>query len=233
MQQRFVCWAVSAVLFFCLIPASSALAADAGDKAEQAATVLEQILAIPESAIPPNLLHSAHGIAIIPEVIKAGFIIGARHGTGVLLVRNEAGQWGQPCMISLTGGSVGWQIGAQSTDVILVFKSARSVEGIIRGKFTLGADAAVAAGPVGRRVEGATDLALKAEILSYSRSRGFFAGVSLEGSALQIDDTANAVYYQQSYVSANDVLYGTGLVAPPSSRRLRELLSIYSAPPVL
>lgn len=231
MKQLFTRRAVLAVLFLCLTPAAPALADKVGDKVTQAGTVLEEIMAIPESAIPPNLLNNAHGIAIVPGVIKAGFIIGARYGTGVVLVRDSAGRWSNPCLISLAGGSFGWQVGAQSTDVILVFKSARSVEGLIKGKITLGADAAVAAGPVGRRVEGATDIALKAEILSYSRSRGFFAGVSLEGSALRIDDEANAAYYQQSYVRANDVLYGPGLSAPSSAGRLREMLAIYSAPP--
>lgn len=232
MKQWFARWAALTVLLLCLAPAAKALAGKAEDKVSQAGTVLEEIMAIPESAIPPNLLANAHGVAIVPGVIKAGFVIGARYGTGVVLVRNSAGRWSNPCLISLAGGSFGWQIGAQSTDVILVFKSARSIEGLIKGKFTLGADAAVAAGPVGRRVEGATDIALKAEILSYSRSRGFFAGVSLEGSALQIDDEANAAYYQQSYVRANDVLYGAGLPSPPSAGRLREMLAIYSTPPV-
>jgi len=231
MKQKFACWTALAVLLLCLLPARSALAGNAEEKVKQAGTVMEQIMAIPESAIPPNLLNNAHGIAIIPGVIKAGFVIGARYGTGVVLVRNAAGQWSNPCMVSLAGVSIGWQAGAQSTDVILVFKSARSVEGLIRGKYTLGVDAAVAAGPVGRRVEGATDITLKAEILSYSRSRGFFAGVSLEGSALQIDDKANADYYRQSYVRANDVLYGSGLAAPPSTQRLLEILAIYSTPP--
>lgn len=231
MKQKCARWAALAVLLLFLAPATSALAGNAEDKVGQAATVMEKIMAIPESAIPPNLLNNAHGIAIVPGVIKAGFVIGGRYGTGVVLVRNAAGNWSNPCMVSLAGGSVGWQLGAQSTDVILVFKSARSVEGLIKGKYTLGVDAAVAAGPVGRRVEGATDIALKAEILSYSRSRGFFAGVSLEGSALQIDDKANADYYQQSYVRANDVLYGGGLAAPPSASRLREILAIYSLPP--
>ena len=231
MKQKFACWTALVVLFLCLVPASSALAGNPEEKVKQAGAVMEQIMAIPESAIPPNLLKNAYGIAIVPGVIKAGFVLGARYGTGVMLVRNAAGHWSNPCMVSLAGGSVGWQIGAQSTDVILVFKSARSVEGLIKGKFPLGVDAAVAAGPVGRRVEGATDITLKAEILSYSRSRGFFAGVSLEGSALQIDDKANAGYYQQSYVRANDVLYGPGLTAPPSASRLREILAIYSMPP--
>jgi len=231
MTQQFVRWAAFAVLFILLVPATSALAGKAGDKVTRAGTVLEEIMAIPESAIPPSLLSNAHGIAIIPGVIKAGFFIGGRYGTGVVMVRGASGRWNNPCLISLAGGSFGWQIGAQSTDVILVFKSARSIEGLIKGKFTLGADAAVAAGPIGRRVEGATDISLKAEILSYSRSRGFFAGVSLEGSALQIDDEANADYYQQSYVRANDVLYGGHLSAPPSAGRLREMLAIYSTPP--
>ena len=231
MKQRFARWAALTALLLCLLPATSAPAAKAGDKVTQAGTVLEEIMAIPESAIPPSLLRDAHGIAIVPGVIKAGFFIGGRYGTGVVMVRNAAGRWGNPCLISLVGGSLGWQVGAQSTDVILVFKSARSIEGLIKGKFTLGVDAAVAAGPVGRRVEGATDIALKAEILSYSRSRGFFAGVSLEGSALQIDDEGNADYYQRSYVRAADVLYGGQLAAPASAGRLREMLAIYATPP--
>lgn len=231
MKQKFACWMALAVLFFCLVPSTSVRAGKAQDKVAKSAAVMEKIMAIPESAIPPSLLRNAHGIAIIPGVIKAGFVIGGRYGTGVVLVRNAAGSWSNPCMVSLAGGSVGWQVGAQSTDIILVFKSARSIEGLIKGKYTLGVDAAVAAGPVGRRVEGATDIALKAEILSYSRSRGFFAGVSLEGSALQIDDEANASYYQKSYVRANDLLYGPVLAAPPAAGRLREILAIYSIPP--
>jgi lipid-binding SYLF domain-containing protein len=171
-----------------------------------AVEVLEEITAIPEKGIPPSLLQDAQGIAVVPGVIKVGFVIGGRHGRGVLLIREKRAGWSNPVFVSITGGSVGWQIGAQSTDVILVFKSMKSIDGIMKGKFTLGADAAIAAGPVGRRAEAATDVQLKAEIYSYSRSRGLFAGVSVEGAALQIDDEANADFYGKEGIRAEELL---------------------------
>lgn len=161
----------------------------------EAHTVLNEALTTPGAEIPAALLRDAYGVAIIPSVLKIGFIGGVRRGHGVVIVKDKDGNWTAPQFITLTGGSVGWQIGAQSTDVILVFNSARSVEGMLRGKFTIGADAAAAAGPVGRNVAAATDARLKAEILSYSRSRGLFAGVSIDGSAIDINPTAAAQYY--------------------------------------
>jgi lipid-binding SYLF domain-containing protein len=228
MKLRFAVRAVVAALVIFLLPHASLAAGKEAEKVVEAANVLEQIMAIPESAIPPSLLQNAYGIAIVPGVIKAGFFIGGRYGTGVVCVRNAAGTWSNPSFVSLAGGSFGWQVGAQSTDVILVFKTPRSIEGIMKGKFTLGADAAVAAGPVGRRVEGATDVALKAEILSYSRTRGFFAGVSLEGSALQMDDEANAAFYGRSDVRPEDIFNNRGIVAPESALRLRQALATYA-----
>lgn len=181
--------------------------------------VLQQFLDLQIRQIPDSLLADAHGVAIIPSVVKLGFVIGGQRGHGVVVVRERDGSWRAPLFVTITGGSVGWQIGAQSTDFVLVFKSQKSVDGLLRGKFTLGADAAVAAGPVGRRAGAATDTQLRAEIFTYSRSRGLFAGVSLEGSALQVDDAANAAYY------------GTGLagspppVVPASAARLVELIA--------
>jgi lipid-binding SYLF domain-containing protein len=212
-----------------LLAGGTARADEQTDKIAQATAVLDKIMQIPESAIPPSLLNNAYGLAVIPGVIKAGFILGGRYGTGVVLVRQD-GQWSNPSFVSIAGGSVGWQIGAQSTDVILVFKSRRSVEGMMKGKFTLGADAAVAAGPVGRRVEGATDVMLKAEILSYSRTRGFFAGVSLEGSALQIDDDANAAYYHRPGVTAREIFAGQ-VSAPASAAALRRTVARHARTP--
>jgi lipid-binding SYLF domain-containing protein len=194
---------------------------------QQATAVLDKIMEIPESAIPPSLLSNAYGIAIIPGVVKGAFIIGGRYGEGVLLIRNRGGGWSNPSFLSIGGGSFGWQIGGQSTDVILVFKSQRSVDDIKKGKFTLGADAAVAAGPVGRRVEGATDVMLKAEILSYSRSRGFFAGVSLEGSVLNILWEDNAAYYGRTNVTADDIFSGR-VRGPASAAALRKSLENYA-----
>ena len=149
--------------------------------------VLNEIMAIPASGIPASLLANAQGIVIIPDLVKGGFVLGVRHGRGIVMVRDERGFWRPPSFVTLTGGSVGWQIGLQVTDIVLVFKTRSSVQGLLRGKFTFGADAAAAAGPVGREAAAATDAQLLAEIFTWSRSRGLFAGVSLDGSVLQID----------------------------------------------
>lgn len=174
---------------------AQAAADDPVVRIEAATEILEKTIMLPEQEIPPALLKNAQGIAVIPGVIKAGFMVGGSYGRGLLSVRDSNGRWGQPIFLKLYAGSLGWQIGAQSTDVVLVFKTRRSVEGLINGTFTLGADAAVAAGPVGRRGEAATDVDLKAEIVSYSRSRGLFAGVSLEGAKLDVDRDANTEFY--------------------------------------
>ncbi|MBF8259310.1 MAG: hypothetical protein HW377_1684 [Actinobacteria bacterium] len=195
------------------------------EKVESATEALEEIMAIPETGIPPSLLRDAHGIAIIPSVIKVGFVLGGRYGRGILTVRGKDGRWSAPVFVSIAGGSVGWQIGAESTDVILVFKSGKSIDGILNGKFTLGADAAVAAGPVGRRAEAATDEKLKAEIYSYSRNRGLFAGVSLEGSVLQIVDESNAAFYGKDKIRPREILDGDGIQVPAAAARLRKALA--------
>jgi len=214
-----------------LLPARARAADKQGEKIDAAVKVMQQIMAVPEKGIPPTLLNNAYGIAVIPGVIKAGFIVGGRYGTGILSVREKGGQWSPPSFISLYGGSIGWQIGASSTDIILVFKTARSVEGIMHGKFTLGGDAAVAAGPVGRSAEAATDVQLKAEIYSYSRSRGIFAGISLEGADLKIDESDNAEFYGQAGISARDILAGRVPRTPPTVSKLRKVLTEYAPAP--
>jgi len=158
--------------------------------------VLTQFLALRVKEIPESLLSEAQAVAIIPNLIKVGFVVGGQHGKGIVVVKDpKTGGWTAPSFISLTGGSIGWQIGAQSSDIVLVFKTQRSVEGLLEGKFTLGADAAVAAGPVGRQAKAATDAQLKAEIYSYARARGLFAGVAIDGSVLAIEHASNAAYY--------------------------------------
>ncbi len=199
------------------------------EKVELATVVLDEIMAIPEQGIPPALLAGS-GIAILPNMLKVGVVVGGRYGTGVLLVRDDKGHWSNPVFISLTGGSVGWQLGAQSTDVILVFRSRRNIERLMDGTFTFGGDVGVAAGPVGRRLEGATDATFRSEIYSYSRSRGLFAGVSLEGSSLQIDNAATAAYYKQPGINAVDILKGTAGHETPEIARLRERLNHYATP---
>jgi lipid-binding SYLF domain-containing protein len=164
-------------------------------RGEDAVRVLDEVMQMPESALPTVLLRDAYAIAVIPDVVKAGLIIGGRHGKGLISVKTPEGVWSNPSFIKLSGGSVGWQAGVQATDVILVFRSQRGVDGIVNGKFTMGADASVAAGPVGRTAQASTDGQLKAEIYSYSRSRGLFAGVALDGSVIRIDHKANQAIY--------------------------------------
>jgi lipid-binding SYLF domain-containing protein len=209
---------VAALLAAALTPAL-ALARGEEETIRASHEVLHQFLDLQIREIPDSLLAEAHGVAIIPDVIKLGFVVGGQRGHGVVIIRERDGSWRAPIFVTITGGSVGWQIGAQSTDFVLVFKSQKSVDGLLRGKFTLGADAAVAAGPVGRRAGAATDMELKAEIYTYSRSRGLFAGVSLEGSALQVDDAANAAYYGPTFPGAPPP------AVPASALRLVEIVA--------
>lgn len=178
-----------------LATADRALARSEEATVRAASEVLEEFLKLQIADIPASLLSDAKGVVIVPDLVKLGFVIGGQRGKGVVMVREENGSWRAPTFLTLTGGSIGWQIGAQASDIVLVFKTQKSVEGLLSGKFTLGADAAVAAGPVGRRAAAATDENLKAEIYSYSRTRGLFAGISIDGSVLEINDTETAAYY--------------------------------------
>ncbi len=177
------------------------LTAKAGEeenkRAENAVRVLKEIMMAPDKSIPKDLLQNAHAIAVIPDVIKAGLVVGGRHGDGLISVKTRDGTWSNPSFIGLTGGSLGFQAGVSSTDVVLVFRTQRGVDSIVHGKFTLGADASAAAGPVGRSATASTDAQLHAEIYSYSRSRGLFAGAALDGSAITIDNDANQAVYGQ------------------------------------
>jgi len=184
-----------------------------------AAQVLEELRASPDTAVPDRLLQRAHAIAVVPDVIKIGFGLGGRRGRGVLTVRDAQGRFGNPAFITLTGGSIGWQIGAQSTDVVLVFTTARSLDAISEGKVTLGADASVAAGPVGRQASAGTDETFAAEVYSYSRNRGLFAGVALDGSAILMDKQANAAFYDTPAVAAADILNGKVVTSSPTAAR--------------
>lgn len=157
--------------------------------------VLNELMAIPARQIPQRLLAEAQGIAIIPNVIKIGFIGGARRGHGVVMVRDADGEWTLPQFVTLTGGSVGFQAGIQGADVVLVFTTRKGVEGLMSGKFTVGVDASASAGPVGRDAAVGTDATLRSEIYSYSRSRGLFLGVAVDGSVLEIDQLSHTTYY--------------------------------------
>lgn len=223
MKKRLFVSALTVIITF-LFSLNTAVAGSKEIKrVRDAAEVMEDIAAIPEKGIPASLLAKAQGIAVMPGVIKLGFVVGGRYGKGVMAVRRNMG-WSAPAFLTMGGASVGWQIGAQSTDIILLFMSKKSVDGIIDGKVTLGVDASAAAGPVGRHAEASTDILLKSEIYSYSRSRGLFAGFSFEGGVLQIDDQANEKFYGSKDVSAEDIFSGKVRGVPAVAKKFKKSL---------
>lgn len=205
------------------LPAFSATKEES--RISDATDVVDQLLRIPEQSVPRALLSRAYAVAVIPHVIKIGFGLGARRGKGLLVVRQDDGSWSNPAFVSLTGGSFGFQIGAQSTDIILVFKTRKSVDGISNGKLTLGADASIAAGPVGRHTGVATDLTFKSEVFSYARSRGLFAGIALEGAGVAMDRKANAAYYGSASITPEQIFASSGNAAPQSANNFVQVLT--------
>lgn len=220
-------------LFLIALLSLFALPAHAGEEENQRAAnavrVLKEVMQAPDKAIPKDLLENAHAIAVIPDVIKAGLVVGGRHGKGLITVKSANGTWSNPAFVSLTGGSVGFQAGVSSTDVILVFRTRRGVDSIVHGKFTLGADASAAAGPVGRSAQASTDAQLKAEIYSYSRARGLFAGAALDGTALRIDNDSNQAVYGNG-VTARRIFDGGVANVPDAIVDFRDLLEEYTTP---
>jgi lipid-binding SYLF domain-containing protein len=191
-----------------------------------ATEVLEDVRAMPDVRLPDTLLSHAYGIAVIPDVTKVAFIFGGRHGNGVLVVRDKLnGAWSNPAFVSLTGGSWGLQAGAQSSDIILVFTTKRGIEGIAGGKITLGADASVATGPVGRQGSAGTDITFNAEVYSYARTRGLFGGIALDGSVISIDRSANASLYHKSGITATEIFAGQSPAPPATAQRFSERLA--------
>ena len=191
-----------------------------------ATQVLEELRKQRDQFIPDRLLERAYGIAVIPEVKKAALTVGIRYGRGVLVVRDKDGHFSNPVFISLTGGSFGWQIGAQETDIVLVFTTRRGIEGITGGKLTLGAGASVAAGPIGRDASAATDQNFSAEIYSYSRNRGLFAGVALDGTAITVDRRADQNFYGVHSVEASDIISGSVKKDSETVRRLLAAVAV-------
>ena len=181
---------------------------------QESITVLGEVMKIADQAIPESVLRRAEGIAILPGTIKAGFIFGGMRGRGILSARTNGG-WSSPTFMTLTGGSFGLQIGGQAADIVLLIMQRRGVETFVRNQFKFGADAAAAAGPVGRDAQASTDLQLRAEILSYSRARGLFAGVTINGSTVRADLDANERFYGKRLTGAQVVLEGMAGSPPP------------------
>ena len=194
-----------------------------------AADVVDQLSRIPEKAIPPSLLSRAYAVAVVPDVVRAAFGLGARRGKGIIVVRQDDNSWSNPAFITLTGGSFGWQIGADSTDIILVFKTRKGVDGIANGKLTLGANASVAAGPVGRQGSVATDIQFEAEVYSYSRSRGLFAGIALEGAGVTMDRKANAAFYGSTAMTPEKIFVSSPNIAPDMANTFVQVLTAQTA----
>lgn len=184
---------------------------------DESRQVFESFTNMTEQSIPGWLLERAYGVVVAPNVIKGALGIGGRGGRGVMAVRNPDGSWSNPVFVTIAGVNFGFQFGVQSTDIVLVLMSRRSVEGIAGGKVTLGADASVAAGPLGRAASANTDAMLKAQVLSYSRNEGIFAGVALDGTVISIDDGANASAYGVSGVLPSQILDGRVAAPPPAA----------------
>lgn len=186
------------------------------DRIAAATTVVQEVLAAPDRSIPRSVLDKAEGIAVFPAVKKGGFVIGAQWGRGILSVRSPTGRtWSAPAFLTLTGGSFGLQIGAQEIDLVLVIMDRKGLEQLVRNQFKLGADASVAAGPVGRDAQASTDIQMRAKILSYSRARGLFAGVTISGGTLKQDRDANERFYGRNYSTADIVFDRLGGAPDP------------------
>jgi SH3 domain-containing YSC84-like protein 1 len=200
---------------------------DTEKRLDAAAQVLSDILGAPDKGIPQDLLGKAACVVVVPGVKKGAFIIGAKYGRGFILCRKPGGGWSAPAGVTVAGGSVGFQIGGSETDVVLLVMNEGAIDKLLSSKFTIGADASAAAGPVGRTASAATDVQMHAQLLTYSRSRGLFAGVSLEGATLKPDDGANKDLYGKP-MSNQDIVKGN-LASPPAAAGLLAVLNKYSA----
>jgi lipid-binding SYLF domain-containing protein len=202
------------------LPLSAAEDKKEADRLENCGTVLQEILDIPDD-IPQDLLDKAECVIVYPSVLKAAFVIGGSYGRGAMTCRSGehyTGPWSAPTMMALEGGSIGFQIGGQATDFVLLVMNGRGAHSILNSKVKLGADASVAAGPKGRTASASTDVTLRAEVLSYSRSRGLFAGISLEGSTVRPDNDANERVYGKKLEAESIVLKGAVAVPPPAQK---------------
>ncbi len=219
--RALVAW-VLGVALLAPVAVRAAGGSDEADRVREAATVFTEIMGAEDKAIPRTILDRAAGIAIFPGTLKAGFVFGAHRGRGVLIAKDESG-WSSPAFLTLTGGSFGAQIGGQASDIVLVIMNRRGLENLVRNQFKMGADASVAAGPVGRDAEASTDLAMRAEILSYSRARGLFAGVSLKGTVVKQDQDANRRFYG-ARLRTRDIVFDHKGGAPAPSGELKAVV---------
>jgi lipid-binding SYLF domain-containing protein len=198
------------------VPAHAQATTSEVSRIQDSTSVLSDIATGPDQGIPQYLLDRAEGIVVIPDLVRGGFVVGANHGRGVISVHDRtAHTWSQPAFVEMTGGSIGWQIGVESVDLVLVLMNKDGVNSLLQDRFTIGGTASVAAGPVGRSAKAATDAQLSSEILAYSRAKGLFAGLTLEGAAVHADDSANRAFYGETSITT--ILSGPSN-APASGR---------------
>jgi lipid-binding SYLF domain-containing protein len=220
-----------ALILTAVLTGAALLTAQPADSTEAqrirtATVVLSEIMGAPDQGIPTSVLNKAEAIAVFPSTVKGGFIFGGMHGRGVLSARND-GAWSAPTFMTLTGGSFGLQIGGSAVDLVLVITNRKGLENLLRNQFKFGADAAAAAGPVGRDAQLSTDLQLRAEILSYSRSRGLFAGVTVNGSTIRTDQDANERFYGKRFDGVQITLQGQAPMSTPVPE-LTDMLAKYT-----
>jgi lipid-binding SYLF domain-containing protein len=224
------------LLLATLILAAMSVPARASDEAEllaQATRTIEQMAAHPDSGVPLQLLKQSEGVILVPNMLNASFVFGAKLGRGVFLVRDSKGKWGNPVVVFVSGASFGLQAGAQATELLMVVRSKTTVTRLLegKGKITLGVDAGVAAGPSGTKLGADTDIEMRAEILSYAKSRGLFAGASLGGTSIRVDRNSNGLYYDNFAVSTFQIIEGNNVVVPAGAAKLKATLAAITDPP--
>ena len=227
MRKIFVLFLVGALTASMLLVGAKAYADKWEDLITEAGKVLKEVNSMPDTSIPTDLLRKCRGIAIFPSTVGGGFIFGAKYGQGVMLYKDDKGNWSPPAVFNIGGGSFGWQIGGQATDSVLVIMSDRGVDGFLASKLTLGADASVAAGPVGRDAAASTDLQLKGGIFTYSRSRGVFAGLKLEGCGISQNKEGNKALYNKD-VTVKEILKEGKIKPTPAGEMLIKDLQGYA-----
>lgn len=212
--------------------ASAQSDSDETERIRNAGVVIDEIMAARDKAIPTSVLSKAEAIVVFPSTIKGAFIVGAQRGKGIISVRDRTrGSWSNPAFLTITGGSVGFQIGGQASDIILVVNNRRGLENLLKNQFEIGGEASAAAGPVGRDTSVSTDIQMRAEMLSYSRSRGLFAGVSLKGASIRQDQDGNEKFYGSRFRTGEVVLEGkaTKPVSADAVDTWRQTLEKYAA----
>jgi lipid-binding SYLF domain-containing protein len=225
MRHLFRSWTLRALVAACLLP-SGVASADTFDRLDNAAVVLDELLSAPDKGVPAELLSKAACVVVVPGLKKAGLGLGGEYGRGYAVCR-VGDAWSAPAAMRMESGSIGFQIGVSEIDVVLLVMNRRGMERLLSSRFTLGGDAAVAAGPIGRSAEAKTDLTMRAEILSYSRSRGVFAGIALEGATLREDTSANRELYGRR--TRNRAILSGKVATPEDAAELMVVLKKHGA----